>query len=60
MYSLNKFDYEFLQGIWSGVKGAAYNATYEFCKEAGRCDAQGNLTVKGSEAIKKYKEENSS
>lgn len=51
---LNKFDYEFLTGTWSGVAGAAYNQTYEFCKELGWCDQEGKPTPAELKAIQGY------
>ena len=53
---MNRFDYEFLTGTWDGVKGAAYNQTYEFCKEFGWCNQAGLPTPKGLEAVKEYEE----
>jgi hypothetical protein len=51
---LNEYDYQFLTGTWEGVAGAAYNQTYEFCKEFGWCDYNGKPTSAGLEAIKAY------
>lgn len=51
---LNKYDYQFLTGKWEGVAGAAYNQTYEFCKEFGWCDANGQPTSAGYKAIQEY------
>lgn len=51
---MNEFDYQFLTGNWEGVKGAAYNQTYEFCKEFGWCDREGKPTPAGLRAIKEY------
>lgn len=56
---MNKFDYEFLTNTWSGVAGAAYNQTYEFCKEHGWCRQDGTLTEAGLAAIKEYENEHS-
>lgn len=30
---MTKHEYEFMSGQWEGPKGAAYNQTYEFCRE---------------------------
>jgi hypothetical protein len=51
---MNTFEYQFLTGTWKGVGGAAYNQTYEFCKEFGWCDQEGKPTPAGKEAIEKY------
>jgi hypothetical protein len=54
---MNKFDYQFLTGTWDGVAGAAYNQTYEFCKEFGWCDRTGKPTDAGLRAIQLYEME---
>lgn len=51
---MNKYDYQFLTGTWDGVAGAAYNETYEFCKEFGWCDFNGKPTSEGWAAIQAY------
>lgn len=51
---LNAFDYEFLTGRWSGPSGAAYNQTYEFCKNSGWCNQDGTPTPAGLKAIQEY------
>ena len=51
---MNKYEYLFLTGTWEGVKGAAYNATYDFCREFGWCDSSGEVTKKGRQALKQY------
>jgi hypothetical protein len=51
---LNEFDYQFLTDTWAGVAGAAYNQTYEFCKEFGWCDKEGKPTSSGYKAIQEY------
>lgn len=51
---LNKYDYEFLTQTWSGPRGAAYNQTYEFCKDFGWCTRDGTPTPAGLEAIQRY------
>jgi hypothetical protein len=51
---LNEYDYAFLTGTWDGVAGAAYNQTYEFCKELGWCDQHGHVTPAGTKAIQEY------
>lgn len=51
---LNEFDYQFLTGTWEGAKGAAYNQTYEFCKEFGWCSQSGEPTPAGYKAIQEY------
>ena len=32
---MNQLEYDFLSGNWKGIKGAAYNQAYEYCKEFG-------------------------
>lgn len=54
---LNEFDYAVLTNTWEGVKGGAYNATYEFCREFGWLDPQGLVTGKGQRAIDEYEKE---
>lgn len=51
---LTLFEYEFLTDTWTGVKGAAYNQTYEFCRKFGWCDRRGVPTQKGWDAVKEY------
>lgn len=51
---MNEYDYQFLTGNWEGVKGAAYNQTFEFCKELGWCDQHGFTTPNGLKAIQAY------
>lgn len=51
---MNAYDYQFLTGKWQGLKGAAYNQTYEFCKEFGWCRQDGSLTEAGEKAVKEY------
>jgi hypothetical protein len=51
---MNGFDYKFLTDTWEGVKGAAYNQTYEFCKEFGWCHPDGTPTRQGYMAIQAY------
>ena len=31
----NKYEYDLMQNNWKGIKGAGYNAVYEFCSEMG-------------------------
>lgn len=51
---INDFEYDFLTGSWEGPYGAAYMATYEWCKNNGLCDQQGRITRWGLEAVKKF------
>lgn len=58
---MNDYEYKFLTGKWEGVKGAAYNQVFEFCRNFGWCagfDAHGNaiLTKHGIKALKDYQE----
>lgn len=32
---MNVYEYELLTNNWRGARGAAYNATYEFCHQRG-------------------------
>lgn len=57
---MNKFEYEFLTGKWEDVKGAAYNATYDFCQEFGWIMGWSDHdepipTAKGIAAMEEYK-----
>lgn len=52
-------EYKFMTGKWDGVKGAAFNAVYEFCREFGWVMGMSDHdepipTTKGLEAIKAY------
>lgn len=63
---MNVHEYELLTKTWKGAKGAAYNATYEFCHQRGWVvprgfnyrpaddDFQFTVTQKGYEAVKAY------
>ena len=58
---MNKYEYEFITGQWSGPKGAAYNQVYEFCKEFGWLKSfsvagEPVPTDKGIQAIKAYQQ----
>ena len=58
---MNEFEFAFMTGRWKGVKGAAYNACYEFCKKRGwfmglSDHGEPIPTERGSKAIKEYKE----
>ena len=53
---VSPLEYDFLIGSWRDPKGAAYNATYEFCREEGWCDIYGNPTELGKLQCKKYEE----
>jgi hypothetical protein len=55
---LNDWEYDFLTGQWEGPFGAAYMACFEFCKENGLCDMQGQINQWGREAVAKYEEDN--
>ena len=60
--ALNKYEYQFLTQTWEGVKGAAYNECFEFCRQHGLSmgfDMKGRpvLTKKGIAAIKAYQAE---
>jgi hypothetical protein len=54
---LTEYDYQFLTKAWEGVAGAAYNQTYEFCKEFGWCNREGEPTPAGLAAIQAYEME---
>lgn len=54
---LNVYEYEVLVGQWKGVKGAAYNAACEFCREMGYLSHHGIVTHQGREAIKAFQAE---
>lgn len=59
---MNQHDYDFLTGQWTGPKGAAYNETFEFCRQFGWCvgfDTEGGvvLTKHGVKAIKAFQAE---
>lgn len=51
---MNEYEYQFLTDTWEGVKGAAYNATYDFCREFGWCNVSGEVTEKGRKALSQY------
>ena len=56
---MTHFEYEFLTNSWTGVKGAAYNAVYEFCQEFGwfdgfNFDGTPSITEKGHVEIERY------
>jgi hypothetical protein len=56
---MTQHEYEFLTDSWTGLKGAAYNQVYEFCKEFGWLegfypDGATRLTQAGMNAIKAY------
>lgn len=57
--AMTEHEYDFLTNNWQGVKGAAYNQVYEFCKEFGwlkgfYSNGTPELTHKGMDAIKAY------
>ena len=56
---MTEHEYEFMTGRWKGVKGAAFNAVYDFCCEFGWVMGMSDHdepipTQKGLEAIKAY------
>lgn len=56
---INQHEHEFLTQTWKGVKGAAYNACFEFCRQHGLTSGFDNhgrpiLTRKGVNAIKSF------
>lgn len=56
---ITRYEHAFLTQTWEGVKGASYNACFEFCRQHGLCsgfDLQGRpiLTKKGVAAIREY------
>ncbi len=63
---MNAFEYELLTKQWKGAKGAAYNATFEFCQNRGwavrrgyhsrpaDADFQFTVTQKGDEAVRDF------
>ena len=51
---INKHDYALLTKTWEGPAGAGWNATAEFCLEAGWMDHMGFVTPKGQAAIDYY------
>lgn len=56
---MNEFEYRFLTGSWDGPKGAAYNQTFEFCRNFGWCvgfDQNGRpvTTKKGAQMVRDY------
>jgi hypothetical protein len=55
--SMTEHEYRFLTDTWDGVKGAAYNACYEFCRDFGWCDTEGRPTSAGHAAIQLYEME---
>lgn len=62
---LTNFEYAILTDTWSfGVRGAAYNAAYEFCKDCGYLKDSANhrgykVTSLGVDAIKHYQAQKS-
>lgn len=59
---MTSFEYEFMTGKWEGVKGAAYNATAEFCQDFGWMEdwADNGMpipTPQGYEAMEEYARE---
>lgn len=55
---MSHFEYAFLTDSWKGPKGAAYNATYEFCCLEGWCDQYGNVTNLGNMKCDEFEENN--
>lgn len=52
---INEYEYKMLTQTWDGPAGAAWNATAEFCIEAGWMDRSfGFVTEKGKQAIEYY------
>lgn len=51
---MNEYEYKFLTSTWKGPMGAAYNATYDFCREFGWCNASGEVTELGKKALDQY------
>lgn len=51
---MTEFEYRYLTDTWEGSRGAAYNQTYEFCKEFGWCDNNGKPTSAGYAVIQAY------
>lgn len=59
---MNEYEYKFLTGKWEGIKGAAYNEVFEFCRNFGWCvgfDASGRpvLTRQGAARVRAYQTE---
>lgn len=57
--NINKFEYELLTNTWTGPKGAAFNACFEFCTERGYMtglnhDGNPMVTTKGREQIAQF------
>lgn len=56
---MTEYEYEFMTGRWKGVKGAAWNAVYEFCRKSGWLMGLSDHdepipTQKGADAVKAY------